>query len=587
MEGLRTSVGRSSHGSRWSLALALAAGLSLSLSLPAQAAADSLDQFQFATTSFQPAPQMAQTFTARMTGQLDRVQLASDTLTFNGIVRLTVQIQSATEAGPSGTVLGTTSFLGTVTCCQQFNPFIFDPAVPVTAGKQYAIVVKVTSSAKLKWYDSGGFENYPDGQLYVGCLGCAWLTGAQYGLDFAFTTWVVVGNVNHAPSVAADNSTVTVNEGTAPANTGTFSDPDGDIVGIRASAGTVSKTGNSSGTWSWTQPASDEAPGQTITITADDGNALSATAIFTITVTGMAPTASISSAAVGLSAAAFSSSTPASSPEGTIVTLNGSASSPSAEDNAAPFTYSWTVTKNGTSFGSGNGAAFSFTPDDEGTFVATLQAKDDGGMTGLASVTIAGANVSPSVSSITQSAPLVVTAHESISFGSSFSDPGRLDSHTATWNFGDGATSTTSYGPGGSAVLSAAHSYGVAGTYPVTLKVTDDDGGIGQATANVTIQTTQVALSKMAGYVQNIGTLNAGQRNSLIAKLNAASASATRGDTTAMNNQLNAFLNELQADVNAGRISGPDSTTLRNAVHAVQAALGTYNRFLDWWPLGA
>jgi hypothetical protein len=73
----------------------------------------------------------------------------------------------------------------------------------------------------------------------------------------------------------------------------------------------------------------------------------------------------------------------------------------------------------------------------------------------------------------------------------------------------------------------------------------------------------------------------------LIAKLNAASASATRGDTTAMNNQLNAFLNELQADVNAGRISGPDSTTLRNAVHAVQAALGTYNRFLDWWPLGA
>ena len=141
--------------------------------------------------------------------------------------------------------------------------------------------------------------------------------------------------------------------------------------------------------------------------------------------------------------------------------------------------------------------------------------------------------------------------------------------------------------PGGSAGLSAAHSYGAAGAYTVTLKVTDDDGGVGQSTTKIPVQTTQQALSSIAGYVQQISTLNAGQKNSLIAKLNAASASATRGDTNASNNQLNAFLNELQADLNTGRISSSNAATLRAAVHAVQAALGTYNRFLQWWPLGA
>jgi hypothetical protein len=29
-----------------------------------------------------------------------------------------------------------------------------------------------------------------------------------------------------------------------------------------------------------------------------------------------------------------------------------------------------------------------------------------------------------------------------------------------------------------------------------------------------------------------------------------------------------------------------EQTTLTGAVHAVEAALGTYNRMLQWWPLG-
>lgn len=584
--GSRPTIGSSSFRSRWSLALALAAGLSLSLTLPVQAATDSVDQSQTISTSFQRLGLMAQTFTAEVSGDVDRVSLASDT-SF-GFVKLTVQIQSVSGGAPSGTVLGSSSFQGTVTCCRQFHDFAFTPGVPVTAGTQYAIVVNVIVG-QFTWYNSWIFNAYLGGQLYVGCLGCSWLTGSVYGQDFTFETWVAI-STNHAPVLASDKASVTVNEGTKPTNTGTFSDADGDTVAITASAGTVTQSATSAGTWAWSQPAGDEAASQTITLTGNDGKGLSATTSFTITVAPVAPTVAISSANSGLSAAALST-TAASSPEGTKVTLNGLATSPAAEDNPVA-DYSWAVTKNGSAFGAGGGPTFSFTPDDEGTFVASLQATDHAGMTGTASMTINGTNVPPSAK-ITSAAPtsglplLVLTANVSLTFGGSFSDPGALDSHTATWNFGDGATSTTNFGAGPSAGLSVAHSYGAAGNYTVTLTVTDDDGGVGQATTKVAVQTTQQALSSISAGVQKITSLNDGQKNSLTAKLNAASASMTRGDTKAANNQLNALLNELQAYLNTGKISSGDAANLRNSVHAVQAAMGTYNRFLEWWPIGA
>jgi PKD repeat protein len=576
--GFRSSICAGARRSRWSLALTLAMGLAVFISLPAQAAAaDSVDQAQTISTSFQRLGTMAQTFTAGVTGQLDRVSLASDT-SF-GSVKLTVQIQSVTAAGvPSGTILGSSAFQGTVICCRQFHDFAFSPAVHITAGTQYAIVVRVTVGL-FTWYDSWIFNAYPGGQLYVGCTGCAWLTGSQYGMDFTFKTWVAI-NTNKAPVLAADSATVTVTEGTAPANTGTYSDPDGDTVALTASAGTVTKTGTSTGTWSWSQAGSDEPTTATITVTADDGNGLSTTATFTIAATGTAPTATISSAAFASTASALAAATPVSSPEGTKVTLNGSASSPAAEDTAAGFTYSWTVTKNGNPFGGGSGPTVSFTPDDEGTFVATLQATDDGGMTGTTSLTITGANVAPTaqITKVAWQVSQLLVANESVSFAGSFSDPGTLDTHTSTWSFGDGANATG---------LSAGHSYAAAGTYTVTLTVADDDGGVGTASTRVTVQTPQQALGTISAYVQGIKTLNAGQKNSLTAKLNAASDSAARGNTTASNNQLNAFLNELQAYLSTGKISTADAATLRAEVHAVQAALGTYNRFLEWWPLGA
>jgi hypothetical protein len=275
------------------------------------------------------------------------------------------------------------------------------------------------------------------------------------------------------------------------------------------------------------------------------------------------------------------------SPEGTAVSLTGSATSPSAEDNAAGFTYDWNVTKNGSAYATGAGRTWHFTPNDNGIYVVTLKATDDGDMHDTASVTITGTNVWPTahITGVNYSVPLVVTPQETIGFTGNFTDPGVLDTHTARWNFGDGSTSSANYGPGGSGNASASHSYGAAGTYHVTLTVTDKDGGAGVATTTVVVQTAQQALTTIESYVNGITTLNKGQKNSLIAKLDAASAAAAHGNNIAAHNQMSAFLNEVRADVKIGKISSAQQSTLTAAIHAVEAALGTYNRMLQWWPL--
>ncbi len=549
--------------SRGSLAAAFAAALALAVALPAQATTDTLDQSQTLTFGLQrQIPLLAQTFTAGMSGQLDRLSLAAD---ISGFAIIRVSIRTVTSTGsPSGTTLGSpTAFAGSFVCCRQFHDFVLNPTISITSGTQYAIVVE-TVSGVLTWYNSSSLNSYAGGRLYVGST---WLTGSQWGEDFAFKTWVAA-NTNSAPALAAATAAVSVGEGTAPTNTGTFSDPDGDTVALSASTGTVTKTG--AGTWSWTKLASDETPAQTVTVTADDGHGHTATASFTVTVNAVAPVARIVT-------------DPATIPEGTSEPFTGAATTSYAGDSNG-LAYSWRVTKNGAAYASGASTAFAFTPDDEGTYVVTFQATDDGAMSGSDSMTIIGTNVTPTAHvSVAQS--LVTVPQQSIAFSGSFTDPGVLDTHRVTWNFGDGASSTANYGPGGSATLSASHSYAAAGTYTLRLTVTDDDGGAGQATATVTVQTTQAALSRIAGAVNALNSLNAGQKNSLVAKLNAASASAARGDNKACNNQLNAFLNEFQADVKTAKVSDLQAGPISSAVYSVKGSLGSYNRFLEWWPL--
>ena len=123
----------------------------------------------------------------------------------------------------------------------------------------------------------------------------------------------------------------------------------------------------------------------------------------------------------------------------------------------------------------GTGAKPSHTFAAGGTYNVTLTVTDNQGATGSSTVTVtvaAPANQKP-VASFTSSA-----VNLSVSFdGSKSSDSdGTVSSYA--WNFGDGSTSTGA---------SPSHTYGAAGSYTVTLTVTDNQGATGSTSSTVTL----------------------------------------------------------------------------------------------------
>jgi hypothetical protein len=103
--------------------------------------------------------------------------------------------------------------------------------------------------------------------------------------DSASTTLTVS---NASPDVDVANTHVSVLEGQAAENSGTWSDPGADDVTLAASVGTV--TQNDAGTWSWrfdTNDGPDDS--RTVTITATDSDGASTNTTFDLTVNNVAP----------------------------------------------------------------------------------------------------------------------------------------------------------------------------------------------------------------------------------------------------------------------------------------------------------
>ena len=543
----------------------LAGGVWLALVLNA-AAADVLDGSQTGDNSWQQFNVMAQTITPRTTGQVVRVSLETAFAQAPGTPNGTVSIQNVNSTGaPGGTVLGSAvfDFRG---CCNQWYDFTFTPGVNVVAGTQYAIVITTSGIVKPRWWDNFSSDAYTGGQLWIKS-GSTWMTSTptlNLGKDFAFKSFVA-GSSNQAPTVIASKLAVVANEGTAATNTGTYADPDGDVVTFTASTGTVAKTGTSSGNWTWSQPATDEGPSSFVTVTANDGHGNRPFTTFNVTVVKAPPKVTISGA-------------PASVTEGTPVSLTGSASAAFGDDTIVSL--AWTLTKNGSVTPiTATGGSFSFTPDDDGTYEATLTATDDDGAVGTKSAKITALNAVPTatITGVYSPTAPVMTTQEQIEFQGGFTDAGALDTHTVTWTFGDGSSTTKWFTASGSEKLEAYHSYATAGTYQVGLSVLDDDGGNGVASSyTLTVQTPGQAIDAIGGYVQGVASLSTGEKNSLLAKLRAAANAADRGSLGAACNQLDAFLNEVDAKTKTGQLSSSDQTILTGATRATQRSLGCF-----------
>lgn len=273
------------------------------------------------------------------------------------------------------------------------------------------------------------------------------------GMDTA-TYDVTVANFNQPP-VADISGPSTANEGVSVAFDGSGSaDPDGSIVSYDwdfgdGSAGSGVTVNHVFAAGNYTV---------TLTVMDDDGDTDSTSLPITIDANA-APVAVISA--------------PASELAGVAVAFDGSGSS---DSDGIIKNYDW-------EFGDGSGGSGVNVTHvyAKGNYNVTLTITDDKGRQDSATVAISITTSQPPVANI--AAPLVAAVGEMVSFDASgSSDPdGTIVSYD--WDFGDGST--------GSGV-SAQHSF-VAGSYNVTLTVTDDQGDTDSASVMIKINQAPVA----------------------------------------------------------------------------------------------
>ncbi len=264
----------------------------------------------------------------------------------------------------------------------------------------------------------------------------------------------------NTPPTARINASAT--SGSAPFsvnfNASDSSDDDGSIVsyawdfgdGNTANGVAVSHTYTTAGSYT-----------ARLTVTDDGGEAGTASIGITVTMsTGNTPP----TARIG--ASATSGEAP--------LTLNYSGRN-STDSDGTIVSYAW-------DFGNGTtalGPSGSVTYSTAGTFTMTLTVTDDGGATDQTSITItvtSSGNVAPTasigVSATSGDAPLTIDYS-----GGNSSDPdGSIVAYA--WDFGNG---TTANGPSGSVT------YSTAGTYDLSLTVTDDVGLTGSASIQISV----------------------------------------------------------------------------------------------------
>ncbi|MEA2760855.1 MAG: trimeric autotransporter adhesin [Gemmatimonadaceae bacterium] len=194
---------------------------------------------------------------------------------------------------------------------------------------------------------------------------------------------------------------------------------------------------------------------------------------------------------------------------------------------------------------SGKVVAKSFAND--GTYTVTLVVTDVFGWQQTTSRTVVVANVAPAIGSF---AGATLLRGETYTANGSFTDPG-ADSWTGTVNFGDGPATPSIDLTDKSFAL--AHTYASAGSFLVLVSVNDGEV-TSTRSATVLVKSAAQGIGDLDATLSTV-TVNQGEANSLEAKLQAAAKQLAKDNTTPAENILGAFINELQAMMQSGRIS--------------------------------
>ena len=311
-----------------------------------------------------------------------------------------------------------------------------------------------------------------------------------------FTITVTVTD-NHA-ATTSNTATVTVNN-VAPtaAITSPLSSPEGTAITLASTVTDPSPVDQAAGfTYAWTvkDPTSTtvatgilasitftpvKVGNYTVSLTATDKDGgVSPAATATINVTNIAPTVTITGA-------------PASSPEGTLISLTGNVSDPGSA--VETYRYTWNVSKNGVAgFATATTTIasltnpFSFTPNDPGSYIATLTVTDGNGGTGTASASIAASNVAPTVTIGLPGGPY--NPGVSVTVTGNAPDPSAGETYTYSWSVsknGQAYTSGTTNAAGKTSPFTFTPDD--ASSFAINLSVTDSNGGTGVAVAQTIV----------------------------------------------------------------------------------------------------
>jgi PKD repeat protein len=102
----------------------------------------------------------------------------------------------------------------------------------------------------------------------------------------------------------------------------------------------------------------------------------------------------------------------------------------------------------------------------------------------------------------------MVDENSTVELSGSFTDPGTLDTHTATINWGDGSSEAVSVNPGQLPThhtISASHEYADNGIYTIRVTIVDDDCGVGTQTVPITVTNVAPTLTVLPHQTLDVG----------------------------------------------------------------------------------
>jgi len=257
--------------------------------------------------------------------------------------------------------------------------------------------------------------------------------------------------------------------------------------------------------------------------------------------------------------------------EGASVTFTASGSDP----EGAALTYAWDLDNDRIFETAGQSVTFSAASlDGPSSHTIAVQVTDDGGLTATDQAIVNVLNVAPTANFTSTPSTLLVGQSATLAFSNLF-DPSGADTTTG-FHYSYDCTNDGSFELSDTAATSYACVYPASGAFTSRGRIQDKDGGFTDYTVQITVLTPREGTEGLIVQVHSLiarGALSQGRGNALIAKLDGAIKQLEKGKTKTAVNELQAFINQVNAMINSGVLSPAEGQPLIDAANAIIAAL--------------